>query len=78
MHNVLNPRTKCLVFGVRQGRIAAVSRAVRDWMSPRRAIWLRMAKNPAGGDGFGRPLAKKGLGSDEVWPKRAPAATIAK
>ena len=38
----------------------------------------QMAKKRLGGDGFGRALAKKGLGSDEVWPKTAPTATIAK
>ena len=36
----------------------------------------RRAKKPAGGDGFGRALAKKGLGSDEGWTKSAPAVTI--
>ena len=38
----------------------------------------KMVKKCAGGDGFGRALAKKGLGSDGVWPKSVPAVTIAK
>ena len=37
----------------------------------------RMAKKRLRGDGFGRVLAKKGLGSDEGWTKSAPAVTIA-
>ena len=45
---------------------------------PPRAKMARMAKKWLRGDGFGRALAKKGLGSDEVWPKSALAVTIAK
>ena len=36
----------------------------------------RRAKKRLGGDGFGRLLAKKGLGSDEAWTKSAPTVTI--
>ena len=45
---------------------------------PARTKLARMAKKWLRGDGFGRALAKKGLGSDEVWPKSALAVTIAK
>ena len=33
-------------------------------------------KKAVDGDEFGRALAKKGLGSDEAWPKNAPVVTI--
>ena len=45
---------------------------------PARTKLARMAKKWLRGDGFGRALAKKGLGSDDVWPKSAPAVTIAR
>ena len=47
-------------------------------MVPPRAELARRAKKGLDGDGFGRSLAKRGLGSDEVWPKSAPAVTIAR
>ena len=45
-------------------------------LSPPRAKLARMVKKGPGGDEFGRALAKKGLGSDEAWPKNAPVVTI--
>ena len=46
--------------------------------SPSKGFLASRAKKWLRGDGFGRALAKKGLGSDETWPKSAPAVTIAK
>ena len=45
-------------------------------LSPPRAKMARRAKKRLGGDGFGRLLAKKGLGSDEAWTKSVPTVTI--